>query len=49
MLSQTYWEKIQYSTLVPDNGAKNLINPQAHGGIVAFQGQSHRDYVNYWA
>jgi len=24
-----------------------LINPQAHGGIVAFQGRSHRDYMNY--
>ena len=39
----------QYSTLVPGNSAKNLIGPQAHGGIVAIQGRSHRDYVNYKA
>ena len=47
MLSQTYREKTQYLTLVPGNGAKNLIGLQAHGGVVASQGRSHREYVNY--
>jgi len=47
MLSQAYRETIKYSTLVPDNGTKNLISPQAHGGVVAFQGRFNRDYVNY--
>jgi len=35
--------KTQYSTLVPSTGAKNLIWPQANGGIVVNQGRSHRD------
>jgi len=43
MFSQTYQEKIQSSMLIPSNGAKNLILPQAHGGVVAIQGRSHRD------
>jgi len=43
MPSQTYQEKpnIQPS---PGNAAKKLISPQAHDGVVAFQGRSHRDY-----
>jgi len=24
-----------------------LVSPQANGGVVAFSGRSHRDYVNY--
>ena len=47
ILSQTYREKTQYSTPIPGNGAKKLIGPQAHGGIVAFQCRSHRDQLNY--
>jgi len=42
MLSQTYREKpnIQPS---PRQQRQKLISPQAHGGVVAFQGRSHRD------
>ena len=41
--SQTYQEKpnIQPS---PWQRRQNLISPQAHGGVVAFQGRSCRDY-----
>jgi len=35
----------QYSTLVISNDAKNVVWPKAHGGVVANQGRSHRDYV----
>jgi len=35
--------------LVPGNGAQNLIQPQAHGGVVAHQGRSHRDQVDLLA
>jgi len=36
-------KKTKYSTLVPSNGAKNLIGLQAHNGDVTNQGRSHRD------
>jgi len=42
MCGQTY---TQYSTPVTSNGTKNLLGSQSHGGIVANQGQSHRDSV----
>ena len=48
MLSQTYQEKTQYLTLVPGNDTKNLIGPQAHGGVV-FQGRSRRDWFELLA
>jgi len=35
--------KTQYSMHVLGNGAKNLIGPQAHNGIVAIQDRSRRD------
>jgi len=28
---------------------KSLIWPQAHGGVVVIQGQSHTDYVKLWS
>jgi len=37
-------EKNPILNLVPGNGAKNLISPQAHGSVVTFQGRSHRDW-----
>ena len=47
MLTQTYQEKPNIQHYFPPMESKNMIGPQAHGGVVAFQGRSHRDYVNY--
>jgi len=46
MLSQTCREKPNIQHESPAIALKNLISPQAHGGIIAFQGRSRRDYVN---
>jgi len=35
-----YLKKLKFNL----ENSRNVINPQAHGGVIAFQGQSHRDW-----
>jgi len=32
---------------VKEEEEEEVISPQAHSGVITFQGRSHRDYVNY--
>jgi len=40
-------EAVMILSASAEEHGRPLISLQAHGGVVAFQGQSQRDYVNY--